>query len=233
MIPQDYITAWSRVAPWANQRQVEQDLIISRALVAIFSDPFLRGELRFRGGTALNKLHFPAPLRYSEDIDLVRTSAGPIGPVLDGVRAVLEPWLGKAKSDPSPVAPKLRFRVDAEGESADVRISLKVEINTREREAYDPPIEIPFGVENPWFTGEAAIRTFSREEMLATKLRALLQRNKGRDLFDLPLLSTDRAKALTDETLKATFVRVMKELIDRIPGDEWAKAGEMRERFGV
>ena len=105
MIPQDYITAWSRVAPWASQRQVEQDLIISRALVAIFSDPFLRGELRFRGGTALNKLHFPAPLRYSEDIDLVRTTAGPIGPVLDGVRAVLEPWLGKANSDASPVRP--------------------------------------------------------------------------------------------------------------------------------
>ncbi|MFD2237176.1 nucleotidyl transferase AbiEii/AbiGii toxin family protein [Aureimonas populi] len=83
MIPQDYITAWSRVAPWASQRQVEQDLIISRALVAIFSDPFLRGELRFRGGTALNKLHFPAPLRYSEDIDLVRTTAGPIRPLLD------------------------------------------------------------------------------------------------------------------------------------------------------
>lgn len=51
MIPQDYITAWSRVAPWASRRQVEQDLIISRALVAIFSDPFLRGELRFRGGS--------------------------------------------------------------------------------------------------------------------------------------------------------------------------------------
>jgi hypothetical protein len=83
MIPQDYITAWSRIAPWTSQRQVEQDLIISRALVAIFSDPFLRGELRFRGGTALNKLHFPVPLRYSEDIDLVRTTAGPIRPILD------------------------------------------------------------------------------------------------------------------------------------------------------
>ena len=39
-----------------------------------------------------------------------------------------------------------------------------------------------------------------------------------------PLLSTERAKALTDETLKATFARVMRELIDHIPGDEWAKA---------
>lgn len=42
MIPQDYITAWNGVVPWASQRQVEQDLIISRAIVAIFSDPFLR-----------------------------------------------------------------------------------------------------------------------------------------------------------------------------------------------
>ncbi len=286
MIPQDYITAWNSVVPWASQRQVEQDLIISRALVAIFSDPFLRGELRFRGGTALNKLHFPMPLRYSEDIDLVRTTAGPISPILDRVHDVLDPWLGRPRFDQSPVAPKLKYAVEAEDKASPAPIKLKIEINTREREAYDPPIEISFGVQNPWFTGEVAIPTFSREEMLATKLRALLQRNKGRDLFDLdhaltvfeglnaprvvecfrlylekaeqaisraeaqqrmfqklvnptfftdmrPLLPTDRARALTDEALNAAFVRVMKELIDRIPGNEWAKAGEMRERFGI
>ena len=81
MIPTQNIVAWGNVAPWTEARQIEQDLIISRALVEIFSDPILRDALRFRGGTALNKLHFPAPLRYSEDIDLVRTSHGPIGPV--------------------------------------------------------------------------------------------------------------------------------------------------------
>lgn len=286
MIPQDYITAWNSVAPWAHQRQIEQGLIISRAIVAIFSDPFLRDELRFRGGTALNKLHFPKPLRYSEDIDLVRTTAGPIRPLLEHLQAVLDPWLGKPRFDQSPVAPKLKYAVEAEDRDSPGPIKLKIEINTREREAYDPPIEIPFAVENPWFTGEAAIPTFSREEMLATKLRALLQRNKGRDLFDLdhalnvfeglnsarivecfllylekgeiaisraeaqqrmfqklvnlgffidmrPLLPTDLAKALTEETLKAAFAKVMKELIDRMPGEEWAKAGEMRKRFGL
>ena len=98
MIPAQNIVAWGNVVPWADQRQVEQDLIISRVLVEIFSDEMLRGELRFRGGTALNKLQFPAPLRYSEDIDLVRTSAGPIGPILDGLRVVLEPWLGGLSS---------------------------------------------------------------------------------------------------------------------------------------
>lgn len=73
MIPQTNIIAWSAVAPWAEQRQIEQDLIITRAIIELFNDDFLRRELRFRGGTALNKLHFPAPMRYSEDIDLVRT----------------------------------------------------------------------------------------------------------------------------------------------------------------
>ena len=86
MIPMMNIVAWSNVVQWVELRQVEQDLIISRAIVDLFSDPFLREQLRFRGGTALNKLHFPVPIRYSEDIDLVRTTAGPIGPVLDRVR---------------------------------------------------------------------------------------------------------------------------------------------------
>ena len=125
MIPAQNIVAWGNVVPWTDPRQVEQDLIISRALVEIFSDEMLREELRVRGGTALSKLHFAAPLRYSEDIDLVRTSAGPIGPILDRLRAVPEPWLGRAKFDQSPVAPKLRFRVDAEDGSG-VPIRLKI-----------------------------------------------------------------------------------------------------------
>ena len=50
MIPTMNIVAWSRVAPWAEQRQVEQDLIICRAIVELFGDSFLRGQLRFRGG---------------------------------------------------------------------------------------------------------------------------------------------------------------------------------------
>jgi hypothetical protein len=43
----------------------------------------------------------------------------------------------------------------------------------------------------------------------------------------------DRARALTEEALKAAFTKVMMELSDRIPGDEWAKADEMRGRFGL
>lgn len=183
MIPMMNIVAWSSMAPWPDLRQVEQDLVISRALVEIFSDPLLATELRFRGGTAINKLHFPEPLRYSEDIDLVRTTSGGIGPLVGRLRDILHPWLGVASFDQSQVAPKLRFRVPAEDGSGDIR--LKLEINTREIKCFDPPNAVSFGVENPWFTGSVAIPTFSREELLATKLRALLQRDKGRDLLDL------------------------------------------------
>ena len=184
MIPAQNVVAWGAVTPWSDLRQVEQDLIIGRALVEIFSDDMLRDAVRVRGGTALNKLHFPKPVRYSEDIDLVRTSGGPIGPILDRLRGVLEPWLGRARFDQSPVAPKLRFRVDAEDGSG-VPIRLKVEINTREIQTFDGPASLPLKIDNPWFSGEASISTFSREEMLATKLRALLQREQGRDLYDL------------------------------------------------
>jgi predicted nucleotidyltransferase component of viral defense system len=209
MIPAMNIVAWGQSVPWAEQRQVEQDLIISRALVELFNDPFLRAQLRFRGGTALNKLHFPKPLRYSEDIDLVRTSAGPIGPVLDKTREILESWLGHANLDQSPAAPKLRFRIPAEDQPAPVPIRLKLEINTRERTAYDPPRIIPFAVSNPWFSGQADIATFSTEEILATKLRALLQRDKGRDLIDLA-----HARTVFDGLDAARVVTCLKQYLD-------------------
>ncbi len=184
MIPETNITAWSLTAPWAEPRQVEQDLIISRALVEIFNHDLLGSALRLRGGTALNKIIFPEPLRYSEDIDLVRTTEGPIGPILDAMREVLEPWLGQASYAASSVTPKLRFRVPAE-EDPEAQIRLKVEINIAETKAFDSPVSIPYTVKNPWFTGDTTIASFSAEELLATKLRALLQRDKGRDLFDL------------------------------------------------
>src|ERR1700751_5646065 len=95
MIPRDYITEWRVHAPWVQDIQVEQDLFVCRALVAIFSDPLLQRALAFRGGTALYKLHLKPAARYSEDIDLVQTRAEPAGPTIDALREVLDPWLGK------------------------------------------------------------------------------------------------------------------------------------------
>jgi predicted nucleotidyltransferase component of viral defense system len=78
MIPQAYIIEWSNNVPWSTNEQVEQDLVICRALVAIFNDDFLAENLAFRGGTALHKLFLSPQPRYSEDIDLVQIKAAPL-----------------------------------------------------------------------------------------------------------------------------------------------------------
>ena len=72
MILEAALQEWKKHVPWPLLSQVEQDLIISRALVEIFNNDYLKSRIAFRGGTALNKLIFPRPLRYSEDIDLNR-----------------------------------------------------------------------------------------------------------------------------------------------------------------
>lgn len=184
MIPQASITAWRSVVPWADDAQVEQDLVLSRALVELFSAPSLTGKIALRGGTALNKLFIQPPSRYSEDIDLVQTSAGPIGPALDAMRERLDPWLGRPKRSSSEGSVTLMYRF--ESEIAPVRpLRLKVEINTREHFSVFGFQAQRFSVENPWFTGRCEVMTYALDELLGTKLRALYQRRKGRDLFDL------------------------------------------------
>lgn len=183
MIPNSFIQSWRSSAPWADARQVEQDLVICRALCDLFNAPALKGKLAFRGGTAINKLLFKTPLRYSEDIDLVQTQIEPIGTTVDAIRDALS-WLGKCRRDQAGHSMHLVFRFAPEVDPQ-VTLKLKVEINTREHECALGVRSYPFGVENGWYTGKADIASFAPEELFGTKLRALLQRNKGRDLFDL------------------------------------------------
>ena len=89
MITRQAIIEWREIAPWILPVQVEQDLIIGRALIELFSDEFLKNRLAFRGGTSIHRLFMSPALRYSEDIDLVQTSAESIGPVIDKIREVL------------------------------------------------------------------------------------------------------------------------------------------------
>jgi predicted nucleotidyltransferase component of viral defense system len=186
VIPKDFITEWRERAPWVLDRQVEQDLAISRALVELFSRQPIADTLAFRGGTALYKLHMTPAARYSEDIDLVQTNAGGIGEVLDAIHAALDPWLGKPKWKQTEGRVTLNYRFESE-DIPPVGLKLKVEINSREHFTVLGLKEHRFEVASRWFTGAANLRTYDLHEMLGTKLRALYQRKKGRDLFDLSL----------------------------------------------
>ncbi len=191
MIPRASITAWRTAAPWPDNTQVEQDLLLSRALVAMYRQPAVAEQAVFRGGSALHKLFFDPPGRYSEDIDLVQRDAGPIGELVDAIREALDPWLGKPKWKQGKGRFTLYYRFDTTFVPV-VRMRLKVEINTREHFSVLGLQRRKHTVANPWFSGEADVATYSLSELLGTKMRALYQRKKGRDLFDLWLALTER-----------------------------------------
>jgi predicted nucleotidyltransferase component of viral defense system len=183
MIPKPHIAKWQDHAPWKQFYQVEQDLVISRALVEIFSDDFLRENIAFRGGTALHKLYLnPAP-RYSEDIDLVQIKAGPIKPIMERLKEVITFFEEPRKTQVKGHGAKALYRFTSEYE--EIRLRLKLEINCKEHFNVLDWVDFPFEVESEWFSGKCEIRTYSINELLGTKLRALYQRSKGRDLFDL------------------------------------------------
>ena len=100
------------------------------------------------------------------------------------MRDVLNPWLGKPKWKPSEGRVIFVYRFHSEDVPA-LQLRMKVEINTREHFAILGHIRHPFEVNSRWFHGDCEINTYSLNELLATKLRALYQRRKGRDLFDL------------------------------------------------
>lgn len=183
MIPTAYLREWSEKVPWPDLRQVEQDLIICRALCDMFNDPFLAPRIAFRGGTAIHKLLFRQPLRYSEDIDLIQTQAEPIGPTVDAIRKALS-WMGNCRRQVAEHSTHLIFKFAPEVDPT-AQLKLEVEINTREHESLYGFKEYRFEIDSSWHTAKTSIRSFEPEELFGTKLRALLQRRKSRDLFDL------------------------------------------------
>ncbi len=183
MIPAAYVQEWSSRAPWPTATQVEQDLIICRSLCDLFNSPALAGRIAFRGGTAIHKLIFERPLRYSEDIDLVQTVPEPIGETADAIRNALS-WLGKCNWKPASHSLHFIFKFSPEAAPA-TSLKLKIEVNTREQQSLYPVKKYPFEVDSGWYRAHADIVSFEAEELFGTKLRALLQRRKNRDLFDM------------------------------------------------
>lgn len=208
MIPRAHLTAWRAQAPWSTDAQVEQDLVLSRALVEMFSSPAVAQAVAFRGGTALHKLFFAQPGRYSEDLDLVQIEAGAIGSTLDAIRAVLDPWLGEPGRKQGHGRIVLLYRFETTARPVQL-MRLKIEINTREHFTLFGIQHREVLVDSPWFSGRAEVSTYQLEELLGTKLRALYQRKKGRDLYDLWLALT--SLGLDDEKVVSCFDRYLEQ----------------------
>ncbi|MCJ7447970.1 MAG: nucleotidyl transferase AbiEii/AbiGii toxin family protein [Bacteroidales bacterium] len=183
MIPQTYITEWSGFVPWKTNEQVEHDLVISRAIIEIFSDQFLFERLAFRGGTALHKIYLKPQSRYSEDIDLVQIVREPFGPVIDHLRERLN-FLSSPGRKINRNIITLKFHFESEIPPVQP-LKLKVETNCSEHFTVLGYQKSKFKIESSWFSGSCILNTYKPEELIGTKIRALYQRRKGRDLYNL------------------------------------------------
>lgn len=220
MIPAAYITEWSQQCPWISPAQVEQDLVLSRALVEIYTDNELRSGLLFRGGTALHKIVLNPAARYSEDLDFVQIRKEPIGDTLDRIKTLLDPWLGTPRSDTSTRGATLTYRFESESPPV-IRLKLKIEINTREHLCLLPVQQTAFPVHSRWFEGAAVLPIYSTTELLGTKVRALYQRRKGRDLFDL--WHAHRAGMFDAPAIAGIFSRYMEAESHPVSATDFAK----------
>jgi predicted nucleotidyltransferase component of viral defense system len=214
MIPQAYITEWSQLVRWQTNEQVEQDLVICRALVEIFSDEWLANSLAFRGGTALHKLYLQLQPRYSEDIDLVQVRAEPIKETVQRLQAALE-FLGESSVKPRRDGTQIICRFDSEFPPS-IRLRLKVEANTREHFTVHGLQQFPLDVKSSWFVGSCQLTTYRLEELLGTKLRALYQRRKGRDLYDMFIALTQKPE-LDIEAILHSYREYMNFSVEKPP----------------
>jgi predicted nucleotidyltransferase component of viral defense system len=186
-------------------------------MAALFSDAFLRTQIAMRGGTLLHKIHLGPAARYSEDIDLVAYGSRPEEHIRRALRRVLSEALGTPRTSawetlglairnavkPSRVL-RMTYAVPSVSEPG-TTLGIVVEANVTERTPHRPIVEIPF--EFP-FRGEpvrAMINAYDIHEMLGTKMRALFQRRRGRDLFDLYSALTTAAPPVIPSEIVESF----------------------------
>lgn len=198
MIPAPVLTQWRRQHPWSTEEQVEQDLLLSQLAILLASDHELGRCLVWRGGTCLHKLHLSRARRYSEDLDYVLVgSAGPTGWLVDAIRsALVESPLREVSRNV--VHGSVKVLLEGEANSG-VRLRVKIEINTDEVPPALALTRIAHSVDTRWWSGEAEIPTFHAGELVGSKFRALAQRRKGRDLWDMWLAR--RELGITDTDL--------------------------------
>jgi len=191
------VLAHQTAVPWSSQHQVEQDLLLCRAMAALFNDKFLRTQVAMRGGTLLHKVHLAPPARYSEDIDLVAVGDRPEDHIRKALRRVLREVLGNPKASvwdaiglairntvKTSRVLRMTYSVPSVIE-AGRRLDIVVEVNVTERTPHLRIVQIPFAFSFRDELVRTHLNGYDIHEMLGTKMRALFQRKRGRDLFDL------------------------------------------------
>lgn len=186
-----------RVREWGLREDVvEKDYVIGWVLWGLGSDPGLSTSWAFKGGTCLKKCYVET-YRFSEDLDFTVLPEGPVNPdeVVRILRETGERIYEESGADLRVRAPVVRMRPD--GKSAEGRIyyrgprdtpevaSLKLDLTIAEQ-VLRPTVLRSISHQYPeTLPAPATVRCYGFEEVFAEKLRAMGERSRPRDLYDI------------------------------------------------
>jgi predicted nucleotidyltransferase component of viral defense system len=216
-----------RVREWGLREDVvEKDYVLGWVLWGIGSHPLLNTHWVFKGGTCLKKCYIET-YRFSEDLDFTVLPGGPIA--VDDVQRVLSEVLLRVRDasgiDFTVAEPRIRSRPS--GQTVEGRIfyrgprqappaSLKLDLSGDEQVVRPPVLR---RIAHPYpdsLPGAGTARCYSFEEVFAEKIRAMGQRGRPRDLYDIVNLFRrhdlhlhgDLIRAVLEEKCKAKGISV-------------------------
>lgn len=186
-----------RAAEWGlTEEVVEKDYVLGWLLSGIGSHPRLRDHWIFKGGTCLKKC-FVETYRFSEDLDFTVLEGGPLGP--EDLLPVLYEMLDSVEQESgiTLLSRPPRVRVRPGGRSAEGRVyylgprGAPSEARVKLDLTYDEVVVEETGRQaishayDDALPGDGSVRSYTFVEVFAEKLRALGQRTRPRDLYDV------------------------------------------------
>ena len=208
------IRKWAAEIGVADLAMAELDLRLTDMLRRMYSDAFLASRLYLKGGTAINKLYLQKIARLSVDLDF--NSIGTKEQVLAERRDVRNRIISMLNDQDNRYFIKKKETYELTTIKAGytplfgrTKQYMKVEISNIERFPVLCPVVRE--IKTPVLKDVIKINTYAVEEIMATKLRALYDRLKGRDVYDLYFLSSfDFDKTIVRKLVLYYFYRSKK-----------------------
>jgi len=195
VIPRTALQA--RVSEWRlTEEVVEKDYVLGWLLAGIGAHPVLGPTWVFKGGTCLKKCYLET-YRFSEDLDFTVLEEGPLSPddllpVLLEVLDTVEQASGLELTSREPVVKLRPGAQSAEGRiyyrgprSTPGEARVKLDLTYDEIVAEPTVIRVVTHSYEDELPAPASVRCYAFAEVFAEKLRALAQRTRPRDLYDV------------------------------------------------
>ncbi|MFC5584857.1 nucleotidyl transferase AbiEii/AbiGii toxin family protein [Nitratireductor kimnyeongensis] len=211
---------------------VERDYVFGWLLKAFFEHPWLGHVLVFKGGNCMRKAYYPAT-RFSSDLDFSVTSAIDAErfrtavneaclSAQDACGVVFETNKNTFEADRMIDTQRQAFKgkvyfKDFYGQDSNLTISVKLDVTEFDRLLL-PVVQRP--LIHPYSDAaqcQVNVQCMALEELLANKLKCLLQRRHSFDLYDLVYAAFFERSIEVDRSLVlSTFLR--KTIFERSPG---------------